>query len=207
MIRLVLADDHAMVRAGLRALLERFADRVSIVGEAETADGAVRLCERLAVDVVLMDLRFGAGRSGVEATRDIRALPAAPRVLVVTSYDTDGDILHAIEAGASGYLLKDASPDELFQAITAAAAGSSALSPGIATRLISHLQAPGPGLTEREREVLVAVATGMTNREIATAMFLSEATVKSHLVQVFSKLGVRSRTAAVARARERGMID
>ncbi len=206
MIRLILADDHAMVRAGLRALLERFAGHVTIVGESETADGALALCRATAVDVVLMDLRFGSGRSGVEVTRDIRALDDAPQVLVVTSYDTDGEILRAIEAGASGYLLKDTSPDDLWAGITAAAAGSSVLSPRVASRLMSRMRDPDAGLTPRELQVLDAVATGLTNREIAKAMFLSEATVKSHLVQVFSKLGVRSRTAAVALARERGII-
>lgn len=206
MIRLILADDHAIVRAGLRALLEPHPDVVSIVGEAATGEEAVALCRRGGVDLVLMDLRFGPGRSGAEATREIRALPDAPRVLVVTNYDTDADILRAIEAGASGYILKDTAPTELLAAVTAAAAGASALSPTVASKLMSQMRDPGPELTVREVQVLEAVAAGHSNREIARRMFLSEGTVKSHLARVFAKLGVRSRTAAVVRARARGVI-
>lgn len=207
MIRLVLADDHAIVRAGLRALLEDAPEDVQIVAEASTAEEAVALCATHDVDLVLMDLRFGDGRTGVDATRDIRALPDPPHVLVVTNYDTDTEILRAIEAGAAGYLLKDTPPQELLTAVKAAAAGDSILSPAIASKLMSRMRDPVPGLTPRELQVLGAVAAGSSNRDIARAMFLSEATVKSHLVQVFAKLDVRSRTAAVARARERGLID
>ncbi|MCA1007338.1 response regulator transcription factor [Rhodococcus hoagii] len=206
MIRLILADDHAIVRAGLRALLERHPDEVSIVGEAATAEQAVALCRGGGVDLVLMDLRFGPGRSGAEATREIRALPDPPRVLVVTNYDTDADILRAIEAGASGYILKDTAPTELLAAVTAAAAGESALSPAVASKLMSQMRDPGPDLTAREVQVLEAVAAGHSNRDIARQMFLSEGTVKSHLARVYAKLDVRSRTAAVARARARGVI-
>lgn len=206
MIRLILADDHAIVRAGLRALLERHPDEVSIVEEAATADEAVALCRGGGVDLVLMDLRFGPGRSGAEATREIRALPDAPRVLVVTNYDTDADILRAIEAGASGYILKDTAPTELLAAVTAAAAGESALSPVVASKLMSQMRDPGPDLTAREVQVLEAVAAGHSNRDIARQMFLSEGTVKSHLARVYAKLDVRSRTAAVARARARGVL-
>jgi len=206
MIRLILADDHAIVRAGLRALLERHPDAVCIVGEAATAEELVALCRRGDVDLVLMDLRFGPGRSGVEATREIQALPDAPRVLVVTNYDTDADILRAIEAGASGYILKDTAPTELLVAVTAAAAGESALSPAVASKLMSQMRDPGPDLTAREVQVLEAVAAGHSNRDIARRMFLSEGTVKSHLARVYAKLGVRSRTAAVARARARGVL-
>ncbi|NLV81366.1 MAG: response regulator transcription factor [Rhodococcus sp.] len=205
MIRLVLADDHAIVRAGLRALLERHAD-IDIVAEAATGDEAIALCRDESVDLVLMDLRFGSGPSGVEATRRIRALPDAPHVLVVTNYDTDAEILRAIEAGASGYLLKDAAPAELFSAIVAAAAGVGALSPAVASKLMARMRDPGVTLTPRETEVLESVAAGLSNREIARRMFLSEATVKTHLTNAFGKLGVRSRTAAVAQARARGII-
>ncbi|MEZ5212593.1 response regulator [Gordonia sp. (in: high G+C Gram-positive bacteria)] len=207
MIRLMLADDHAIVRAGLRALLKRHSDEVSIVAEASTGEEAVVLCRDGSIDLVLMDLRFGTGLSGVEATSRIRALSNAPRVLVVTNYDTDAEILRAIEAGASGYLLKDTAPAELFTAIVAAAGGASALSPAVASKLMAQMRDPGPTLTPREIQVLEAVAAGFSNREIARRMFLSEGTVKTHLTNTFGKLGVRSRTAAVAQARARGIID
>lgn len=206
MIRLVLADDHVIVRAGLRALLERYSDEVLIVAEAATGEEAVALCSERAIDLVLMDLRFGTGLSGVEATSQIRSLPNAPRVLVVTNYDTDAEILRAIEAGASGYILKGTAAAELFTAIVAAAGGESALSPAVASKLMAQLRDPGEALTQREVEVLEAVADGHSNREIARQMFLSEGTVKTHLTNAFGKLGVRSRTAAVAQARGRGII-
>jgi DNA-binding NarL/FixJ family response regulator len=206
MIRLVLADDHEIVRAGLRALLERHPDEFEIVAEASTGEDAVALCRDTEVDLVLMDLRFGTGLSGVEATSRIRSLPDAPRVLVVTNYDTDAEILRAIEAGASGYLLKDTAPTELFTAIVAAAGGASALSPVVASKLMAQMRGPAATLTPREVQVLEAVAVGYSNREIAHRMFLSEGTVKTHLTNAFGKLGVRSRTAAVAQARARGII-
>lgn len=206
MIRILVADDHAILRAGLRALLEQRPD-AEVVGEAATVDEAVALATGLRPDVVLMDLRFaGSERTGVDATREIRALVDPPAVLVVTSYDTDHEILRAVEAGASGYLLKDTPPDELWAGIVAAAGGETALSPRVANRLMTRLATPSSRLTPRELEVLAAVARGLSNREVARELFLSEATVKSHLVQVFDKLGVRSRTAAVAQARARGMI-
>lgn len=206
MIRILVADDHAILRAGLRALLEQRPD-AEVVGEAATVDEAVALATGLRPDLVLMDLRFaGSERTGVDATREIRALVDPPAVLVVTSYDTDHEILRAVEAGASGYLLKDTPPDELWAGIVAAAGGETALSPRVANRLMTRLATPSSRLTPRELEVLAAVARGLSNREVARELFLSEATVKSHLVQVFDKLGVRSRTAAVAQARARGMI-
>ena len=207
-IRLLIADDHAILRAGLRALLEQRGDQVEVVGEAPSIDEAVTLAGALRPDLVLMDLRFaGDDRTGVDATRAIRALPAAPYVLVVTNYDTDSEILRAVEAGASGYLLKDTPPDELWRAVVGAARGETALSPRVASKLFTRISAPPVAqLTPREHEVLAAVATGQSNREVARALYLSEATVKSHLVQVFAKLEVRSRTAAVARARELGLL-
>ncbi len=209
MISVLLADDHAIVRAGLRALLGT-ADDVEIVGEVSSATDAVARCasDPPAIDVVLMDLRFGSGMSGVEATRRIVELDGGPRVLVVTNYDTDADILGAIEAGAAGYLLKDTPPAELLAALRAAAAGESALSPAVATRLLTRVRAtPDTVLTAREIDVLAQVATGQGNREIARELFVSEMTVKSHLVHIYAKLGVRTRTAAVAEARRRGLID
>ncbi|MBM7504635.1 response regulator [Agromyces aurantiacus] len=205
MIRLLLSDDHPVVRAGMRALLEAEPD-LEVVGEAASAEEAVRLAGAPGVDLVLMDLQFPGALQGVDATRRIRSSPSAPRVLVLTNYDTDADILGAIEAGASGYLLKDAPPGELVAAIRAAAAGESALAPTVASRLDASQRSADQRLTVREAEVLQLVASGSTNREIGQALFLSEATVKSHLVHIFTKLGVGSRTAAVAKARELGAI-
>lgn len=204
MIRLLLSDDHPVVRAGIRALLESEAD-LQVVAEAATAEDAVRLAAASGIDLVLMDLQFPGAMQGAEATRRIRSHAGAPRVLVLTNYDTDADILGAIEAGASGYLLKDAPPAELVAAVRAAAVGESALAPAVSTRLNASREA-GDRLTAREAEVLTLVAEGRSNRDIGRALFLSEATVKSHLVHIFTKLGVGSRTAAVARARDLGAI-
>lgn len=205
MIHVLIADDHPVVRAGLRALLTA-ADDVTVVGEAATPDEAVALAERLAPELVLMDLQFGEADTGADATRRIRSLDAAPYVLVLTNYDTDGDILGAVEAGASGYLLKDAPPHELVAAVRAAARGESALAPAIAGRLLARMRAPQVSLSAREIEVLQLVAEGASNGEIAARLHVTDATVKSHLVHVFSKLGVGSRTAAVAEARGLGIL-
>lgn len=205
MIHVLIADDHPVVRAGLRALLSG-ADDVTVVGEAATPDEAVALAERLAPELVLMDLQFGEADTGADATRRIRSLDAAPYVLVLTNYDTDGDILGAVEAGASGYLLKDAPPHELVAAVRAAARGESALAPAIAGRLLARMRAPQVSLSAREIEVLQLVAEGASNGDIAARLHVTDATVKSHLVHVFSKLGVGSRTAAVAEARALGIL-
>jgi DNA-binding NarL/FixJ family response regulator len=207
MIRVLLADDHPVVRAGLRALLGAEPDLV-VELEAGTADDAVALAASGRVDVVLMDLQFGggSGRQGAEATRLVRAVPGAPHVLILTNYDTDADILGAIEAGASGYLLKDAPPAELIAAVRAAAAGQSALAPVIVQKLADRSRIPEGRLSPREVEVLGLVAAGRSNRQIGQDLFLSEATVKSHLVHIFGKLGVSSRTSAVASARASGTI-
>lgn len=204
MIRLLLSDDHPVVRAGIRALFESEPD-LEVVAESATAEDAVRLAETSGVDLVLMDLQFPGALQGAEATRRIRSHDGAPRVLVLTNYDTDADILGAIEAGASGYLLKDAPPAELVAAVRAAVVGESALAPAVSSRLDGS-RSSGERLTAREAEVLSLVAEGRSNRDIGRALFLSEATVKSHLVHIFSKLGVGSRTAAVVRARELGAI-
>ncbi|MHA7984814.1 response regulator [Rathayibacter sp. CAU 1779] len=201
----MIADDHPVVRAGIRALLEGESD-VTVVGEAATADDAVRQAETLAPELVLMDLQFGGGETGADATRRIRALEAPPYVLVLTNYDSDGDILSAVEAGASGYLLKDAPPHELVAAVHAAASGESALAPAIAGRLMERVRAPHVSLSAREIEVLRLVAQGASNNEIARRLHITDATVKSHLVHVFSKLGVSSRTAAVVAARGLGVL-
>ncbi|WP_416445802.1 response regulator [Leucobacter sp. HNU] len=205
MIRIVLADDHPVVRAGIRALLEGDPE-LEIVGEAATPDEAVALAAAERPDVVLMDLQFGQDQTGADATRRIRALAGAPAVLVLTNYDTDGDILGAVEAGASGYLLKDAPPAELIAAVRAAAAGESALAPAIAGRLLARIRTPQASLSARETEVLRLVADGESNSAIAARLHISDATVKSHLVHIFSKLGVSSRTAAVATARDLGVL-
>lgn len=205
MIRIVIADDHPVVRAGIRALLDA-EDDLEVIREAATADDAVLLAEQLAPDLVLMDLQFADGPRGAEATRRIRALDDPPHVLVLTNYDTDADILNAIEAGASGYLLKDAPPDELVAAVRAAAAGESALAPVIAGRLMARMRTPLTSLSTRELEVLELVAEGASNTDIAARLHITEATVKSHLVHIFTKLDVGSRTAAVSAARSLGLL-
>lgn len=205
-IRLLIADDHTVVRTGLRALLAGDPG-IEVVAEVSEAEAAVERGRIGDVDVVLMDLRFaGDATAGVRATAQLRALDDPPQVLVLTSHDTDGDIVGAIEAGACGYLLKDAGPDELLGAVRAAAAGESALSPTVAATLMGRLRNPRRVLTDRESEVLRTVADGSTNRQVAAALHVSEATVKTHLVHVYDKLGVTSRTAAVATARELGLI-
>ncbi|MFB6565158.1 MULTISPECIES: response regulator [unclassified Streptomyces] len=206
-IRLLLADDHPVVRAGLRAVLDTEPD-FAVVAEAATAERAVELAVSEPVDVVLMDLQFGpgSGMHGSDATALITARPGAPRVLVLTTYDTDADILAAVEAGASGYLLKDAPPEELAAAVRTAAAGQSALAPAVALRLMDRMRTPAEALTKRELEVLQLVADGLSNQQISKKLFLSQATVKSHLVHVYAKLGVDSRTSAVAAAATRRLI-
>ncbi|MFJ2060435.1 response regulator [Streptomyces sp. NPDC087908] len=204
-IRLLLADDHPVVRAGLRAVLDTEPD-FAVAAEAATAERAVELAGAGGVDVVLMDLQFGAGMHGSEATAAITAAPGGPKVLVLTTYDTDADILAAVEAGACGYLLKDAPPEELAAAVRTAAAGQSALAPAVAHRLMDRMRTPAEALTRRELEVLQLVGEGLSNQQISKVLFLSQATVKSHLVHVFAKLGVDSRTAAVATATARRLI-
>ena len=207
MIRLVIADDHPIVRAGLNALFSLEPD-FEVVAEAGTPDEAVDLAENSNPDVVLMDLQFGshAAATGADATRRIRDLDAAPYVLVLTNYDSDADILNAIEAGASGYLLKDTPPHELIAAVRAAATGESALAPVIASRLLNRMRAPQISLSSREIQVLDLVAAGRSNTEVAEELFVSETTVKSHLAHIFSKLNVNSRTAAVSAARRKGIL-
>ena len=204
-VRLLIADDHPVVRAGLRAVLETEPGLV-VVAEAATAEAAVARAADGDVDVVLMDLRFGAGLSGVDATAAITARPHAPRVLIVTTYDSDADTLPAIEAGATGYLLKDASPDELAAAVRAAAAGRAALAPAVANRLVNRLRTPDTALTRRETEVLGLVADGLSNQAVGRRLHLTEGTVKSHLSRIYTKLRVDSRTAAVAAAIDLGIL-
>jgi DNA-binding NarL/FixJ family response regulator len=204
-VRLLLADDHPVVRAGLRAVLDTETG-FEVVGEAATAEAAVRRAAMGGVDVVLMDLQFGTGMHGGEATAAISALPDGPRVLILTTYDTDADIIAAVEAGAAGYLLKDAPPEELAAAVRTAAAGRSALAPAVAHRLMDRMRTPAEALTKRELEVLQLVGDGLSNLQISKRLFLSQATVKSHLVHIYAKLGVDSRTSAVAAATARRLI-
>jgi len=204
-IRLLLADDHPVVRAGLRAVLEAESD-LSVVGEAATAREAVDRAAEGGVDVVLMDLQFGRGMGGAEATALITGRVGAPRVLIVTTYDSDADTLPAIEAGATGYILKDAPPEDLAAAVRTAAAGRTTLAPTVADRLMDRLRVPGASLTRRETEVLSLVAEGLSNHAIGDRLHLTEGTVKSHLARIYAKLNVDSRTAAVASATDLGLI-
>lgn len=208
-IRVLLCDDHPVVRAGLRAMLASF-EGIDVVAEAADGGESLEILRRLGtvgepVDVVLMDLQMGAGMDGVTATRKIRQM-GGPPVLILTTYDTDADILAAVEAGASGYMLKDAAPEKLQQAVRSAAAGQTALAPEVAARLMGRIQNPEPNLSAREIQLLGLLAKGMSNRAIAKELFISEATVKTHLVHIYDKLGVDNRTAAIAAARQRRVI-
>ncbi len=204
-IRVVIADDHPVVRTGLRGMLETQTD-IEIVGEAENGEQAVSLAGRLEPDVVLMDLQM-PDLDGVSATEQICTRLTDTHVLILTTYDTDADITRAIGAGAIGYLLKDAPRDDLFHAIRAASRGESVLTPSVASRVMEQMRAPGhTTLSGREIEVLTEVADGKSNKEIAEALFISEATIKTHLIHIFSKLEVDDRTAAVTVALERGVL-
>ncbi|MFF9345863.1 response regulator [Streptomyces sp. NPDC014734] len=208
-ITLVVVDDHPVVRDGLRGMFDS-APGFRVLGEAPDGPAGVDLVAGLDPDVVLMDLRMPGG-GGVAAIAELTRRGARAEVLVLTTYDTDADTLPAIEAGATGYLLKDAPREELFNAVRAAADGRSVLAPAVATRLVSRVRAPasapgGDSLSAREREVLELVAKGTPNREIAAELFISEATVKTHLTHVFAKLGAKDRAAAVAIGYDRGIL-
>ncbi|WP_433360120.1 response regulator [Streptosporangium sp. CA-115845] len=203
-IRILLVDDHPVVRSGIRAMLAGQPD-FELVGEAATGEEGVEAARRLRPDVVLMDLQLGPGVHGSQATKRIVS-DGGPRVLVLTTFDTDADILAAIKAGATGYLLRDAPSDDLHAAIRSAATGASALAPSVASRLLGRVRAPDATLSPRELDVLGHVAEGLTNRQISKWLFLSETTVKTHLVHIYTKLGVDSRTAAVAAATKKGLI-
>ena len=204
-IRMVVADDHPVVREGLRAVLDSEPD-VEVVGEASNGSEALSLVGSLHPDLVLMDLQMPE-MDGVAAIRRIRRRYDDVNVLVLTTYDTDSDITRAVEAGATGYLLKDASRDELMRAIHLAARGESVLSPQVASRVLGKMRAPTEeALSTREIEVLLEVADGLSNKEVGRALHISEATVKTHLLHIFAKLGVEDRTAAVTVALERGII-
>lgn len=204
-IRVLVVDDHPIVRDGLRGMLAGD-PALSVVGEASDGEEAVRAVEHLSPDVVLMDLRMPR-TDGVEATSRIVARHPSVRILVLTTYDTESDVVRAVEAGATGYLLKDAPVAELRQAVKATAAGQTVLAPAVAAQLVRQRRQPaGEALSARELEVLELVARGASNREVGRSLHVSEATVKSHLIHVFTKLGVSDRTAAVTTALERGLI-
>lgn len=205
MITIMLVDDHPVVREGLRGMLEAEPD-LSVVGEAGSGDEAVALSRVKQPDVILMDLRM-PGLDGVGATRKILADRPEQRVVVLTTYETDADILRAVEAGASGYLLKDASRAELAGAIRAASRGETVLAPSVAGKLVNRVRNPTTSpLSAREIEVLRLVARGSTNAEIGRTLHISEATVKTHLLRVFGKLDVSDRTAAVTTAMRLGLL-
>jgi DNA-binding NarL/FixJ family response regulator len=205
LLSVLIADDHPVVREGLRGMLAA-EPGIRIVAEAASGDEAVVLTIRHQPDVVLMDLRMPGG-DGVQATAGILAARPGTRVIVLTTYESDADIVRAVEAGAAGYLLKDTPIPDLVTAIRAAARGETVLGPTVAGRLVSHLRRPPvEPLSGRETEVLSLVARGKTNADIGRALFISEATVKTHLLRAFGKLGVSDRTAAVTRAIELGML-
>lgn len=204
-LRILIADDHPIVRAGLVGLLST-QEGFQVVGEASSGLEAVQMADALRPNVVLMDLRM-PGMDGTAATRVIRSRFPEVQVLVLTTYDTDTEIVRAIEAGAIGYLLKDVPREELYKAIYASAHGESVLSPPVAARLLGRMRSPSDeSLSTRELEVLSLVAKGLSNKEIARELKISEATVKTHLLHTFGKLGVDDRTAAVTVALERGIL-
>jgi DNA-binding NarL/FixJ family response regulator len=204
-IRLLIVDDHPVVRDGLRGVFAGDPD-FEVVGEAGDGAEAVAMAERVATDVVLMDLRMPR-MGGVEAIARLRVVAPATRVLVLTTFDTDRDVLPAIEAGATGYLLKDAPREELVRAVRAASRGESVLSPAVAGRLMGQVRKPTQeALSRRELDVLKLIADGATNREAAGQLFVSEATIKTHLLHIYDKLGVRDRAGAVGEAYKRRLL-
>lgn len=205
-VRLLVADDHPVVRDGIVGMVSSDPD-IEVVAEASNGSEAVGLARALKPDVVLMDLRM-PDTDGVTAIRELRRLGVPARIVVLTTYDSDVDVLAAIEAGATGYLLKDVPRDELVRAVHTAAKGQSALAPSVASRLVDRVRTPETSLlTPRELQVLALVADGATNRKVGARLHLSEATVKTHLLSVFAKLGVSDRAAAVAEGFRRGLLD
>ncbi|RAX16102.1 response regulator [Pseudarthrobacter sp. AG30] len=204
-ITVLLVDDHLVVRSGLRALLATQPD-MDVVAEASSGAEALQLVRSHAPAVVVMDLAMGPGMDGIEAIRQIRNLGTGQAVLVFTTYDSDADIVRAVDSGAMGYLLKDAAPEEIFAAIRGAVQGRSVMSPPVASRLFQQMRNPDEVLTPREAELLSLLTEGLSNRELGRRLFISEATVKTHLAHIYAKLGVDTRAAAIATAiRREGM--
>ena len=204
-IRVILVDDHPVVRAGLRSVIDA-PDHISVVGEAGSGEEALALVDELEPDVVMCDLRLGEGIDGIEVTKRLNALPKKPAVLILTTFDNDSEIVAALNAGASGYLLKDIDPEDISSAIEKASRGETYLPPEISSKVIAAMRNPGPKLTRRERDVVKLLATGASNAQIAQELFVTEATVKSHLVNVFTKLGVDSRSRAIRVAEDQGLV-
>ncbi|MET3903229.1 response regulator transcription factor [Paenarthrobacter sp. 4246] len=204
-ISVVLVDDHTVVRSGLKALLGTQAD-IAVVGEAASGEEALEAAQRHAPDVVLMDLAMGAGMDGIEAIKQLRQRTPKQAIIVFTTYDSDADIVRAVDAGAMGYLLKDAAPEEIFAAVRGAVQGKSVMSAPVASRLFQQLRNPDEILTPREAELLSLLTEGLSNRDLGKRLFISEATVKTHLAHIYAKLGVETRAAAIATAiRREGM--
>ena len=202
----MLVDDHPVVRAGLRALVDG-QDDLTVVAEADGLDAAMSMAQKQRPDVVLMDLSLGDhAAGGAEITSRLRALAEPPEVLVLTTYDTESDIIRTLNAGARGYLLKDAPPAELFAGIRATARGEMVLASAVAATLVRRTGNTGPRITDREVEVLELLSKGLGNQQMARELFVSEATVKSHLSHLYTKLGVETRAGAVAAALERRII-
>ncbi|MEU4933145.1 response regulator transcription factor [Streptomyces yokosukanensis] len=204
-IGVLLVDDHPVVREGLSAMLE-LDEGIRVVGQAGSGEEAVLLAARLRPGIVLLDLRMGA-MDGVTATGHILRESPGTKVVIVTTYEDDADILRAVEAGAAGYLLKGSSREELVHAVKAAARGETVLTPSLAPKLFRARVVEAPVLSERERDVLQLVRQGLTNADIGRRLFISEATVKTHLLRAFKKLSVSDRTAAVITALERGLLS
>ncbi|MGO4147700.1 response regulator [Paenarthrobacter sp. YAF11_1] len=204
-ISVVLVDDHTVVRSGLKALLGTQAD-IAVVGEAASGEEALEAAQQHAPDVVLMDLAMGAGMDGIEAIKQLRQRTPKQAIIVFTTYDSDADIVRAVDAGAMGYLLKDAAPEEIFAAVRGAVQGKSVMSAPVASRLFQQLRNPDEILTPREAELLSLLTEGLSNRDLGKRLFISEATVKTHLAHIYAKLGVETRAAAIATAiRREGM--
>ena len=205
MIKVLLVDDHPIARTGLRALLANYPE-ISVLGEASSGEEAVAITQRDPADVVLCDLRLGDGMNGVATTAALRALPNPPQVLILTTFDKDAEIIQCIEAGAAGYLLKDVSSQTIIDSIRQAAAGQLVLAPEMTQRVLAGMRRPKVELTQRESEVLQQLATGASNKQIAKTLFVSEATVKTHLVHIFDKLQASSRTGAIHAAKDLGLL-
>ncbi|MEV7604139.1 response regulator transcription factor [Paenarthrobacter sp. NPDC089322] len=204
-ISVLLVDDHTVVRSGLKALLGTQED-IAVVGEAASGEEALEAAEQHRPAVILMDLAMGSGMDGIEAIKQLRQRNPKQAVIVFTTYDSDADIVRAVDAGAMGYLLKDAAPEEIFAAVRGAVQGKSVMSAPVASRLFQQLRNPDEILTPREAELLSLLTQGLSNRDLGKRLFISEATVKTHLAHIYAKLGVETRAAAIATAiRREGM--